>query len=173
MWCVVKVNQVIKIIPGAQNVVVNDVQHPAAIFRSWTATELANIGVFPYSETPRDTKHHVYRGERFDIKSDEVVKVWDNVTDRPLADVKAEYVADTEAGALSRLESTNWYVIRKAETEEAIPDNVATYRAAVRSSEDTITKAIKAKKAMSTIKEMLVRPEEGNAPMHDWPEPLE
>ena len=109
MWCVVKVNQVIKIIPGAQNVVVNDVQHPAAIFRSWTATELANIGVFPYSETPRDTKHHVYRGERFDIKSDEVVKVWDNVTDRPLADVKAEYTDITGFGFITFGFSSNYF----------------------------------------------------------------
>ena len=173
MWCEVKANQVVKIISGAQNVTINQVQHPAPIFRSWTATELANIGVFPYSELPRDTKHHVYRGERFDIKSDEVVKVWDNITDRPLADVKAEYVSSTEETALNLLKDTDWYVLRKTETGEAVPDNVATYRANVRSAEQTIVSSVNSKKAMSTIKAMLVVPESGNAPMHDWPEPLE
>jgi len=173
MWCVVKVNQVIKLIPRAMAVVINEVQHPAAIFSSWTSAELANIGVFPYSEQAQDTKHHVYRGERFDIKSDHVVKVWDKITDRPLADVKAEYVAQTQSSALSQLKPTDWYVLRKAETGEAIPSDVGTYRAAVRSSEDTITKAIKGKKAVSTIKTMLVVPDGGKAPMHDWPDPLE
>lgn len=46
MWCVVKVNQVVQLIPRARAVVINEVQHPAAIFSSWTSTELANIGVF-------------------------------------------------------------------------------------------------------------------------------
>ena len=173
MWCVVKVNQVVQLIPRARAVVINEVQHPAAIFSSWTSTELANIGVFPYSEQAQDTKHHVYHGERFDIKTDNVVKVWDKITDRPLADVKAEHVKQTKSSALSRLQSTDWYVLRKTETGEEIPSDVATYRAAVRSSEDTIIKAINAKKAVSTIKAMLVVPEEGNAPMHDWPDALE
>jgi len=173
MWCVVKVNQVIQLIPHAKNVLINDVQHPAAIFRSWTPTELANIGVFPLSEQSKDEKHHKYRGERYDIQADRVVKVWDKVTDLPLADVKAGYVTQTQTSALSQLKPTDWYALRKAETGDAIPSDVATYRAAVRSAEDTITKAIKAKKSVKTIKAMLVVPDGGKAPMHDWPDPLE
>ena len=173
MWCVVKVNQVIQIIPRPRAVLINEVQYPPTIFSLWTPTELANIGVFPYSEQRQDTKHHKYRGERFDIKTDSVVKVWDKVTDLPLADVKARYVDQTQASALSRLKPTDWLALRKAETGDDIPSDVATYRAAVRSAEDTITKAIKAKKAVKTIKTMLVVPEGGKAPMYDWPDPLE
>ena len=173
MWCVVKVNQVIKIIPRARAVLINEVQYPPTIFSLWTLTELANIGVFPLSEQSKDERHHKYRGERYDIQSDRVVKVWDKVTDLPLADVKARYVKQTQTSALSQLKPTDWYALRKAETGEAVPSDVATYRAAVRSAEDTITKAIKAKKAVSTIKAMLVVPDGGKAPMHDWPDPLE
>ena len=68
------------------------------------------------------------------------VKWTDKDSDKP-ADVKVgdiksfgiinQLISDSKEQANSLLESTDWYVIRKAERDVAIPDNVKTYRAAV------------------------------------------
>lgn len=51
---------------------------------------------------------------------------------RPLADVRALVVEEQKRNASQRLSDTDWYVIRKSETDVAIPSNVATYRTAIR-----------------------------------------
>lgn len=51
---------------------------------------------------------------------------------RDLATVKKEFINLQKASASNFLTPTDWYVTRKSETDTAIPSNVATYRAAVR-----------------------------------------
>ena len=173
MWCVRKGNQVTKIINGAQAITIDEIQHPAAIFRAWDKHQLANIGVFPLEIQHQDSEFYTYRGERYDIQSEKVVRVWDTVTPKPMDELREKHTDSTAQSALSLLKATDWYVIRKTETDEAIPDDVATYRAAVRAAEKKITKAIAAKKTVTGLKNMFVAPDDGNAPMHDWPDPLE
>ena len=51
---------------------------------------------------------------------------------RDLATVKKEFTNHQKSAARDLLAPTDWYVTRKAETDTAIPSDVATYRAAVR-----------------------------------------
>ena len=51
---------------------------------------------------------------------------------RPLDDVRPTVIKKQKAIADQLLKDTDWYVVRKAETNVAIPDNVTTYRSAVR-----------------------------------------
>lgn len=51
---------------------------------------------------------------------------------RDLATVKKEFTNLQKASASNFLTPTDWYVTRKAESDTAIPSDVATYRAAVR-----------------------------------------
>jgi hypothetical protein len=51
---------------------------------------------------------------------------------RPVADLKTNFAAKQKTVAGQMLSNTDWYVVRKSETDVAIPSNVATYRAAVR-----------------------------------------
>ena len=44
--------------------------------------------------------------------------------------------------AQSELNKTDWYVVRKADTDEAIPSAVATHRAAVRSKQASMETSI-------------------------------
>ena len=53
-------------------------------------------------------------------------------TPKDVAAVKAHFTALQKDVASNLLKSTDWYVTRKAEADTAIPSNVATYRAAVR-----------------------------------------
>ena len=43
MWCVVKADQVTQIIQKPKAVRIDDVNHPAIIFTSWSASELKEI----------------------------------------------------------------------------------------------------------------------------------
>jgi hypothetical protein len=53
-------------------------------------------------------------------------------TPKDVDEVKAYFTAQQKEIANNLLKSTDWYVTRKAEVDTALPSNVATYRAAVR-----------------------------------------
>ena len=57
---------------------------------------------------------------------------YDNGNPRDVANLKTAFIEDQKKIANNALQVTDWYVTRKAELGTAIPDNVVTYRAAVR-----------------------------------------
>ena len=61
-----------------------------------------------------------------------------------LAEMKADKIQELKANANRSLQSTDWYVTRKAEKGTAIPDDVETERDNIRSSVDTKESEIKA-----------------------------
>jgi len=56
--------------------------------------------------------------------------------------LKSQWTAQVKDTANKLLASTDWYIIRKAETNTAIPNNVVTYRAAVKTECDQLETAI-------------------------------
>jgi hypothetical protein len=75
-----------------------------------------------------------------------------------------------QAGGL--LAPTDWYVVRQAETSVAIPDNVAYYRAAVRNASGDIEAAIDGAANHTAFMALFDAPENGVAPIADWPEEI-
>ena len=74
--------------------------------------------------------------------------------------------------AASQLSRTDWYVTRKSEKGTAIPDNVVTYRDAVRTActaRETQIAAVKTTEALETL--MKTAPGETGA-LTSWPAPL-
>jgi hypothetical protein len=63
----------------------------------------------------------------------------------------------TTAGQL--LSSTDWYVVRKSETDVAIPSNVATYRAAVRTVCNTRETEIAAVSTTAALEALMKAPD--------------
>ena len=51
---------------------------------------------------------------------------------REVADVKPGMLVEQDTTARNLLNSTDWYVVRKSETDTAIPVGIASYRTAVR-----------------------------------------
>jgi hypothetical protein len=90
--------------------------------------------------------------------------------------LKSVWVLETKGTAGSLLASTDWYVTRHAELGTAIPDGVATYRAAVRTAADTIEAAIEATTTHEEFVALFDAPVDskgnhtGNPPMYNWPE---
>lgn len=92
--------------------------------------------------------------------------------------LKTNAITQVKATAAGLLAPTDWYVVRNAETDDAIPTDVATYRAAVRTASNTIEAAITAVTTHDAFMALYVTPVDsdgspaGNAPINDWPESL-
>ena len=84
--------------------------------------------------------------------------------------LKSQAIATVKAQAAGLLAPTDWYVVRKSETEVAIPATIATFRAAVRTASGTIEAAITAAADLDAFIALYEAPEDGNAPINDWPE---
>jgi len=90
--------------------------------------------------------------------------------------LKSIWVAQTKTTANSLLASSDWYVTRKAETDEAIPSTITTYRTAVRTASGTIETAINGCADLDAFKALFVVPTDsdnnptGNAPIYDFPD---
>ena len=65
-------------------------------------------------------------------KTDDLIPVDKDVGDIKNRGLKYQLIYKIKAEAESILNETDWYVIRKADTSEAVPTNIATHRAAVR-----------------------------------------
>ena len=84
--------------------------------------------------------------------------------------LKSQAIATVKAQAAGLLAPTDWYVVRKSETDDAIPATISTYRAAVRTASGTIEAAITAAADLAAFMALYDAPEDGNAPINDWPE---
>jgi len=92
--------------------------------------------------------------------------------------LKWNAIQTVKAQAAGLLSATDWYVVRKSETDEAIPADVLTYRAAVRTASNTIEAAITACDTHDAFMALYDTPVDaegeptGNAPINDWPEAI-
>ena len=84
--------------------------------------------------------------------------------------LKSQWIAKTKETANKLLAPTDWQVITKSERDREVDSDVATYRAAVISKCASIETAITNAADLDAFKALFVAPEDGNAPIYDWPE---
>ena len=131
---------------------------------SWSAEQLSANGihevVYDHSNL-KDERFYINAAESFDFANDTVTASHGSATGKALDDVNATDEEGVEldpvvvisgvktneknqikAQAGSHLQSTDWYVVRLAESETAIPANVSTYRAAIRTKSNEMETAI-------------------------------
>lgn len=87
--------------------------------------------------------------------------------------VKSNLIAEVKAQQGARLAETDWAVVRKADTGTAVPDNIATYRAAIRSKATEMETAITNASDIDAIASLfVVYDADGNKSgiLYDWPE---
>jgi hypothetical protein len=83
--------------------------------------------------------------------------------------LKSQKKPQVKATAASLLSGSDWYVVRAAEGGAAIPTDVATYRAAVRTASGTMEAAIDAAADMDAFIALHTDTEESTATLNDWP----
>lgn len=126
------------------------IQYPANWYRLATAEERTALGFATVSDPAPVDQRFYWSADNPKLLNDReesdkdgnplYVKVWDADTESMVdteerlvtKGLKSQWTAQVKDTANKLLASTDWYVIRKAETDTAIPDNVVTYRAAVK-----------------------------------------
>jgi hypothetical protein len=86
--------------------------------------------------------------------------------------LKSIWVAKTKTTANGLLASSDWYVTRKAETDEAIPSTITTYRTAVRTASGTIETAINGCDDLDAFMALFEGEDGGNPVMNNFPESI-
>ena len=139
--------------------VIGDVQYPSNIFASWSSAELKAVGLYEITLDNSNLKNDRYYGNgdivyTYDSSADTVTGAYPSAVAKPLDDVlwlesddkpdgvstgdlrteglknKAKNEINLEAAGL--LSKYDWYSLRAADGGTAVPSNIATYRAAIR-----------------------------------------
>ena len=135
---------------------------------SWSAEQLVANGIYEvvYDSTNlKDNRFYINGAESFTFANDVVTASYAAAVGKTLDDVNAvdqegNAILDSDgvqiitsgvktkeknqikAQAAGQLQSTDWYVIRNAESSSAIPANVSTFRTAVRTKSNEMETAI-------------------------------
>jgi hypothetical protein len=167
----------------------NGIQHPTN-WNRWSDEEKKAKGLV-WMPDPKPFDNRFYRGwdedgnlipkaledsNAVDENGDAVLDAnGDQVVNRGLKSIAIEKVKSTAGGLLA---STDWYIVREAETGVATPEKVSTYRAAVREAADTIETAISDAIDLDAFMELYETPTDedgvatGTAPINDFPEAI-
>jgi len=133
----------------------NGVTHPAN-WHTYSAERKAELGITEIVQQPAPDSRLYHWGYNDDGTVMSTAKSLDDVNEvdengDPLMEdgvqvvtkgVKSNLIAEVKAQQGSLLSQTDWAVIRKADTGTAVPDNIATYRAAIRSKATEMETAI-------------------------------
>jgi len=137
MWARIESNAIVEILNRPKALTIGDVKYPANIFSLWSNSELAGIGLYPVTVNNTNLKDKEY------YTNTGVTYTWDNsaktctgaygsATAKTLADLKTGHKEVINKQAAGILAPTDWMVVRAAEGGTAVPSDITTKRAAVR-----------------------------------------
>ena len=130
---------------------IDSVQYPRNIFVLWSKSELAAIGVKPYSETRLDSRYY-NQGALTRTESDgEIVGTYASLS-RDLDHLKNNMLSTVKSIAGSLQSSVDWYWSRAAKGGTAVPADIATHATAIYTMMDTKESAIAALSTLDAIK---------------------
>lgn len=146
MWALVESDNVTQVFTRPKGITIGEVNYPSNIFMLWTASELEAIGIYEIvidNTNLKDEKYYINTNQSFDFADGVVTASYGVATAKPLDDItdedgnvtrglKYNYKQNINAQAGGILQPTDWMVIRAAEGGTAVPSDIATWRAAVR-----------------------------------------
>ena len=200
MWALVQSNQVVAVYSRPKAVTINGIQHPSNIFSAWTKAQKKAIGIYDYVEVGANPNSDFYTlgasTTAIDADAGTVTKTYannaKNMDDVNEVDEEGNPVLDQDGNqivtlglksiakqkvkeqAAGLLQGSDWYVVRAAEGGAAVPDDVATYRAAVRTKSGTMETAIDGAANVAALAAMYdnTSDADGNVTLgtlNDWP----
>ena len=198
MFAIVESGSITSMPKGNKGIQIGDVKHPASIFTVWTEAQRNTIGVYTVEidETNlKDKEWYNNTNITYAFSGGKVTGSYGTATAKPHADIlyteqnktdneiptgkdvgdvkqeglKTILIREVKAQAQGILNQTDWYVVRKADTDEAIPSNVATHRAAVRTKQASMETAITNAADTPALETLYKRNESGVRPLGDFP----
>jgi len=149
MWALVESNSITKTFNRPKGFTLGDIQYPASIFTLWSTAEKEAIGIYEIimnDSNLKDQAYYINGAESFtwDSSARTVTKSFATATARDLADLKTSYKEVINQQAAGNLAPTDWMVVRAAEGGTAVPSDITTSRAAVRTKANEMCTAIDA-----------------------------
>ena len=147
MWALVESNSITKTFNRPKGFTLGDIQYPASIFTLWSKAEKEAIGLYEIVVDNSNFKNQEYyingaESITWDSGTSTVTKTFTTATAKAIADVTVddvvtrglkynhkEIINQQAAGILT---PTDWMVVRAAEGGTAVPSDITTKRAAVR-----------------------------------------
>ena len=167
MWALVESGSVTQIYTRPKAIVVGEVNYPANIFMLWSASELEAIGIYEVvidNTNLKSNEYYINTNQSFDFTDGVVTASYGVATAKPLDDVlftaqdetdglgtegevkqpgiRQGHIDTINAQAGGILQPTDWMVVRAAEGGTAVPSDIATWRAAVRTKSNDMCTAI-------------------------------
>ena len=156
MWAIVKSGSITKLINNPKRLVIDDIQYSSKIFSLWSKSELEAKGIYEVvfdNAKKKDEAYYTNTNQTFTYDADAgtVTATYGDATARAHADanatdadgndldpvvvipgLKTKKIEIVKSQAAQILRETDWYIVRKADANTAIPSSITTYRAAVR-----------------------------------------
>ena len=155
-------NSIKKFLKGNKGIQIGDLKYPRAIYTLWTEAERNAINIYEVTinnSKKKDEKWYINTNITYTFsggkvtgsygdatakahanttwtsqdKTDGKIPEGEDVGDVAVKGLKTILIEQVKSQAEGILNKTDWYVIRKADTDEAVPSSIATHRAAVRS----------------------------------------
>ena len=164
-------NSIIRMYNGIKGVTIGENQYPQTIFTLWSEAERNAIDIYTIEideSKLKDQEWYINTDITYSFDGSKVTGSYGDATARAHADtkwtqseidageapegadtntvkfegLKTKLIRDVKNQAQSELGKTDWYIVRKADTDEAVPSAIATHRAAVRSKQASMETAI-------------------------------
>ena len=157
MWALVESDNVTQVYTRPKGLTIGEVNYPSNIFMLWSSSELEAIGIYEIvidNSNFKDPAYYINTNQSFDFASGTVTASYGTATAKPIDNVlftaqdetdglgtegeikqyglKPQHKAVINAQAGGLLQDTDWMVVRAAEGGTAVPSDITTWRAAVR-----------------------------------------
>ena len=159
MFALVQDGSIIKYFSGDKGVTIGDIQYPKAIFTLWSKSEREAIGVYEVIQNNAKKKDEEYYNNTnqtftYDADAGTVTATYGDATAKAHADtlftaddednglgtegevkvegLKTRKIKTIKQQAAGILAETDWYIVRKADADTAVPSAITNHRAAVR-----------------------------------------
>ena len=167
MWGLVESGSITKFITKPRGLVIGNVRHSRKIFELWSKSELEAIGIYEVefnNSNKKDEQWYINTNQSFAFADGKITASYGSATAKAHADtlwtaqdetdgkgtegevatrgLKYNLIQTVKAQAEGELNRTDWYVVRKAEEDTAIPSSITTHRRAVRSKQAAMETSI-------------------------------
>ena len=167
MFALVESGSITKYFSGNQSIVIGDNQYPKQIFTLWSKAEREAIGVYEVeinTANKKDEKWYYNTNLTCSFSNGKFTGSYGSATAKSINDLlftaedesagkgtegevktrglKYNLIQNIKNQAAVELEKTDWYIIRKADADTAIPSAITTHRTAVRTKSSEMETAI-------------------------------
>ena len=197
MWALIEDGSITKIINKPRGMIIDNIQYSRNIFSfRWSNEEREAIGLYEIvwdNSKKKDEEYYTNTNQTFTYDADAgtVTATYGDATANPHADtlftaddednglgtegevaargVKYNKIRTIKKQAAGELQKTDWYIVRKADADTAVPSAITNHRAAVRTKCAQMETAITNASNTAAIETLYTRDADGVRPLGDLP----